>query len=388
MQSMKKINIFILSFMLLFFPIYAFSNTIKEIKLAIFDNPEIDTSEPSLTENAKKPYEEGIETAIYVAHKKGIHVTKKEFFYGNNLLGILQQAPNVKSWRPDAIIGLHSSNSALMANSLFTDNLVLSISASDMNLPKISANFYSLGTPDRDNAKQMVDFISEQYPHKNLFLIIGADGKESVDLGNLVSALYKKKNPKQTVNQSEFLSDDASTMDISSLVKGYKSGDIIIFFAISRYNAQIKLMNKIADFLVPNKLIFMTAVDNWKNHDVMEDTNNTVNPYTALRFDTSSIDRNSKNYNYFAQNFEKIYHRQPVDNISFITYQTVMSIVTALGDFPPPKGLSTKQAILWSYKKAIKHDPDWFRFLPIVVYKAEGNKEVFFTSLPEKHRKQ
>jgi hypothetical protein len=61
-------------------------------------------------------------------------------------------------------MGLNSSNADLMSNSLFTDQLVLSTSASDIHISKLPENFYSLGTPDFYAAKQIVGFINKQYP--------------------------------------------------------------------------------------------------------------------------------------------------------------------------------------------------------------------------------
>lgn len=384
---MKRFFRYFVILIAILLPTASFSLEIKHIKLAIFDNPEIDSSESTLSEDAKIPYAEGIDTAIYAAKQKGIIIVKKDFFFGNNLLDILQKAPVVKSWEPDVVLGLHASNAALMSDSLFPGNLVISISASDVQLSNISSNFYSLGTPDLYSANQVINFIGKEFPHRNLFLIVGADGKESVDLANLISSLYKQNNPKQTVHTSEFLSDDPNTMETSSLVKGYNPGDIVLIFAISRFDKQIILMNKIADYLSPNKLVFITTVDNWKGRNLTQNTNYTANPYTSFRVATSFIDPNSKDYINFINVFQKLYHREPTDDISFIAYQSVISFVKALENFPPPKKLSTKQAVLWSYQQAIKSNPDWFKFKPIVVYKVEGNKEIYYTSLPNNQNK-
>jgi hypothetical protein len=186
------------------------------------------------------------------------------------------------------------------------------------------------------------------------------------------------------VTANKFLTDDTSTMDISALVKGYKPGDIILLSAISgAYNIELNLMNKVSDYLSPNKLVFISSSDNWGNKNVLQTTRDNKNPYTAYRYEGLYVDKNNNTYKYFAKNFYKTHHQQPIDNISFITYQTVMSVITAMTNFPAPKGLTLQQAILWSYQKALKHDPDWFRFKPNVMYKIENHQEIYFTSLPE-----
>ncbi len=380
---MKKISTFLLILILIVpsLPSFATSAT-KNIKLAILDNPETDASNPLLSQDLRDAYMQGVKTAIAVAKTQGINITNKTFFYGNNLLELTQQVPNVKAWGPDAIMGLYSSNASLMANSFFTDQLVLSISATDIQLTQLPSNFYSLGVPDLYTIQKLVKFISTQFPNRNLLMVVGADSKESVDVSNLFMSFYKNQNPTLTVTQNLFLSDEADTLDPKTLMKGYTSGTIILFFAIpGSYNIQIGMMNKIADYLAPNKLTFITTVDNWKSRTLLENTNDTKNPYTAFRLDSLFVDTNSKPYKTFTKNFIKVYHTEPTDAISFVTYQTVMSFVTALKQYPAPKNLDTKQAILWSYQQALKHNPNWFRLMQLKVYQLKGHKEIDFATL-------
>lgn len=355
---------------------------IREIKLAIFDNPAIDTTNSVLSKDLQEAYLQGIKTAIAVGKNKGINIVIKPFFYGNSLLNIIQQAPNVKDWNPDVVMGLNSSNAALMSRSYFPDQLVISISASDVELTKLPPNFYSLGTPDLYTTKKITKYISNAYPNRGLFLIVGAESKESVGFANLMTELYEKENPKQTVRQSRFLSDDVNTMNIASLIKDYHPGDIIFLLSIAgTYNTQINLMNKIATYLAPNKLIFFTPVDNWQNNESLLNENKTDNPYAAFRIDTLYVDKSSKDYKNFSNIFEKQFHAQPTANISYVTYRSVISIISALEKYPPPEKLSTQKAILWSYQKALKNNQNWFRFMPIVLFKIEKNKEIFFEKI-------
>jgi ABC-type branched-subunit amino acid transport system substrate-binding protein len=379
---MKKIYLFLIISIFLYLPFDVEASNIKSIKLAIFDNPQIDSSNIKASKKLEEAYTQGVATAAYAAKKKGFNIDFKYFFYGSNLLNIVQQIPNINSWSPDVIMGLHTSNSALMSKTYFTDRLVLSITASDSELMKSPPNFYSLGTPDPYVAKQLVKFISRNYPNRNVFIIIGAESKESISFGRLVTSLYEKKNPKQTVRQARFLSDDINTMNASSLLKNYHQGDIILLFAIAgTYNTQIYLMNKIADFLAPNKLIFITPVDNWQGKDMLANVSNTKNPYVAFRLDSLYVNDESQEYKAFMSNYEELYHTRPIANISYFTYRSVMSIWAAIEKYPPPSKLSTQEATLWSYQQALKKNPNWFRPMAVVLYKLENNKEVFFERL-------
>jgi len=66
---MRKVFIYTIVAMMLSCPLHAFSDPINDIKLAVFDNSEVESTNPSLTENVKVPYMEGIKTAIYVARR-------------------------------------------------------------------------------------------------------------------------------------------------------------------------------------------------------------------------------------------------------------------------------------------------------------------------------
>jgi ABC-type branched-subunit amino acid transport system substrate-binding protein len=353
-----------------------------EFKVAIFDNPEIDSTNVQLSQNLQNSYMQGVYTAIHVGNQKNVNINQKSFFYTNNLMDIMQQSSAVNEWGPQVIIGLNSSNSMLMAKNNFSTSLVLSISASDVQLEMLPNNFYTLAHPDRYSAKILVDFIKKSYPNKNIFILTGAESKESVDFSQLLSSYFEKENPKLLVKESQFLSDDLNTMDIPTLVKGYTPGDIIFLLSIAgTYNTQVELMNKIASYLKPQKLIFITPIDNWKGDKLLSNIENTTNPYEAYRFDTLYVNENSPEYKAFAKNFEDIYHTAPTDKISYITYRAVMSVVIAIEKYPPPKNLSAQAALLWSYQQALKHNPNWFRPEHIALFKIGNNQEKFVKTL-------
>lgn len=349
----------------------------KNIKLAIFDNLEKDNTILEISQGQETAYMQGIKAAINFAKSKNMNIQIKTFFYENGLLDFMQQIPKVKAWQPDVAIGLHTSSSMLMSKPFFTDQLVISIGASDQELAKLPENFYSLATPDVKTTEQFVNYLAKTYPNRNVLNIVGSESKQCIDFANLITAFYKKKNPKIGVTQTNFLSDDINVMNVSSLVKDYKPNDIILIYAMSgTYNAQILLMNKIADYLAPQKLTFIIPFDNWNGRVLPTHINDEKNSYTAYRLDAIYLDTNNQGYNDFVRNFEKLYHYKPTAYISYIAYRSILSIMGAIEAYPAPANLTTSQAVLWSYQQALKNNPNWFRPVSLALYKLETDKEV------------
>jgi hypothetical protein len=353
------------------------ANTYNKIKLAVFDNPQPDPSRAESTQELLSAYQAGIHTAIVAAQSKGIIINEKDFFHGSDLPDIVQQAANVKTWDPDIVLGFNGSNDFIMSRAFFSDQLILSVSATDQKLSSMPKEFYSLGIPDTYAVSTIISFINKHYPHANLFITVAAESKESVDFSDLLAKNYKNKNPSRRVIERRFLTDDMQKMNFANFMSGYQKGDIIVVMSIG-YNSALDLMNKIANYLAPYKPTFVTSTDSWGN-DVtpVKLTNN----YDAYRIDTLAGGVKTKDFDVFASYYQKIYHKEPVDKISFVTYQSVMSFVEALIKYPPPPNLSTKDAVLWSYQQALKRNPNWFRPPQYVVYKLQDQKEIYFDTI-------
>jgi len=295
----------------------------------------------------------------------------------NTVLGILQQVSSVKQWSPDVIVGLNGSNEFFMSKTFFNDILVLSLSATDSQLKTLPKSFYSLGIPDPYVVNAIIKFINQHNPGANLFITVAAESKEGVDFSNLLSQKYKEQHSSAQVIQRKFLTDNMNMLDMKTFMSGYQKGDVIIVMAAGYYSA-IDLMNKIAGYL-PNNPIFLTSSDNWGNHATPQIMKGR---YTAFRMDTLTGSKDKSSYKLFNDNYKKIYHAVPQDAISFVTYQAIMSFVTALKQFPPPASLSMRDAILWSYQAALKKNPDWFRPPGYVVYELKNNQETYFETIP------
>lgn len=275
-----------LALLLLLSQINAFASLHHQpIKMAIFDNPQIADSDGNvLAQSLEGAYLRGINVAIHIANEKGYHIEQKAFFYNKNLLNILQKVPRIKAWDPDVIIGLHTSNEALMSQSMFGQLLVLSITATDKKLIHLSPNFYTLGVPDPYISKALIRFIGEHFPKKNLFIMIGVESKESLDFGRSIANAYKQRYPHHTAVIKEFLTNDLLSMSPKSLLEGYHKNDIIVMFSIAgTYHSQLALMNKLAKYLAPNPPTFITTVDNWRDDTTLNNSNLPLPPYHAYR---------------------------------------------------------------------------------------------------------
>jgi hypothetical protein len=357
---------------------HAYPKTPHSIRLAIFDNPQPDPSRNENSQQFVNSYLAGINTAITVAASKGILITEKEFFHGNDLASVIQQASNAKAWKPDVIIGLSTSNDFLMSKAFFGEQVILSISATDPAIATLPPGFYSLGMPDTEAVKTIINFIHQHYKDSNLFITVAAESKESVDFADLLAVKYKNLYKNKTVTERKFLTDDMDTLDISKFLSGYNKDDVIVVMSIG-YDSAIDLMNKISSHLQPIKPIFITSTDNWGNNSSPQKI---TGKYDAYRIDTLSGGEDTNEYKFFLDNFQRIYHTPPKDKISFVTYQAVMSVIQASLQYESKSPASTnKQAILNSYLLALKHNPNWYRPKYYVVYKLENKNEIYFDKI-------
>ncbi len=373
---MKKIILLLCSIILL--NSYAVANNHKNVRLAVFDNPQPDPSCNANTQQFINSYLSGINTAIAVAASKGIYIIEKEFFHANNLASIIQQASDAKAWNPDVIMGLSTSNDFLMSKAFFGEQVILSISATDSSLSSLPMGFYSLGIPDTSAVNTIIKFINQHYKGANLFITAAAESKESVDFADLLAKKYQKEFKNKRVIQRKFLTDDMSHLNLSKFMSGYQKNDVIVVMSIG-YDSAIELMNKITAHLSPIKPIFITSTDNWGNSNTPQ---NITETYDAFRIDTLSGGEDTEIYKTFLENYKKIYHQLPTDKISFVTYRTVMSFVEALIQYPPTKNTAvTKTSALNSYLTALKHDPNWYRPPYYNVYKLENKKEIYFEKI-------
>lgn len=350
----------------------------KELKIAVLDNPKIDSVNSAISEKLSKAYMDGLNTAIFSAKKSNIDVQYKTFFYGKNLVDLVYQVPRVMRWNPDAIVGLGNSNQLLMSESFFSDLLVLSLFATNAAIDNMPNNFYSLGVSDKYVSQKMVQFIHEHFPDKNIFMILESDARADFDMSNLLIKEQKAKYPVIKIDKGAFLSEDIGNVNIKKLLKNYHQGDIIVMMTLV-YSQQIELMNKINAYLSPEPLVFFSCADNWQNRQIASQQEEL--PYLLYRIAPEYLDEKTSKYQMFREIFKEVNDTYPTEAVSYAIYRGIMSIVTAIKAFPAPKSLRGKEAVLYSYHQALKKDPNWFKPKKQLVYKVEKHGEILFEEI-------
>lgn len=373
----RKIITLLLCVILMMTEVYANPNN-NIIRLAILDSPKLTATDSAFSADLQNSYMQGISAAIESARLKGYVIEFKTFFYGNNLLDIINKIPDVKAWHPDVIIGLHSSNQFLITRNYFDNLMVISLFATDINIKNMADNFYSLGIPDQFAVESIPKFIEERFPGKNIFLAIEADSKESTDLAQLIQLTIKNRNPKTSVIASKFIKDDIDILDISTFLANYKKGDVIIILA-DTYYLTAELMSKISKHLAPNPITFVTCSDNWGNEKVPTEK---LYPFEGYRMSPYVMKYMVKDADFYTT-FLKINNAHAQNLISYTTYNAVMSFIQALQKYSPNKNMPIREKLLYSYKKAIRINPNWYRPDNVHVYfMTPGQEELLSYSYP------
>lgn len=389
----KRKNRFFLFFCFIYFmsffqQAYCSESTSKVLRVAILDNPNLPEKLWMWThyENA---YLAGVETAVLAANKLGIQVEYKAFFYGTQPLDILEKIPQVKKWNPDLILGPHYSNQFLLLKKYFPDVLVLSSYASDPAISRLPYNFYSIFPPDDTMIKSMTDFMTSQFPNRNIDMIVQADCKNCVDMSKLLSDDYYALNKNGHVTNTGFIGDNLQTIDLAKITAGYKKGDIIFLEPVNYY-LYINLAARIADYLKEPHLVFFAALDSWGNSDAPLKS---VDQHPEVKYDTYRItsllldDQSEDKLHQFNQLFSEHYGELSTDPLSYMTFLSVMSAVSAVTQFPGDNpNLPMREQILVSFKKALAQDPNWYRPRTFGIYQysnySAGNGEVLVKTVP------
>lgn len=367
-------NLFIMIMLLLFSCI---ASPDPVIKIAIFDNPKIVPQDNWLSQELQNAYISGIDTAVYAARLQGIKIHYQTFLFESGPLSMLSQVSAVNAWQPDAIVGLHTSDQLLMSRNYFKNIMVLSLFANDPAVAKLPNNFYSLEIPDPHYLNALINFIGDKFPGGNLFILFQSDSKENTDLTKALKTRYTTKFPKLTVTTASFLGLHANNLDVKPFFKNYHKGDIIVIFSVSYFDVT-HLMGGISKYLAQENPVFITTVA-YRGDGVMVSDVNT--PYVGYRLRSLLPDPHSAAYAKFVNYYTSTTGSPPTQNISYITYNAIMSIVDAYTSFPSSTKLSMREQILTSYQNALKSNKNWYRPTVFVVYKMTPNAESLFETL-------
>ncbi len=373
----KKYLYSILFSIILLLPWVGFGNVTKPItmKVALLDSF---IPQQYMINHYYDYYIAGVATAAYAAKQYNITIEYRFFNFGSNDLAILSVLPEIIKWDPTFIIGPRSSNYFLLLNGNLPANiLVLSPMATDLDIAKMPENFYSLTLSDKYEAKAIYTYLNKKFPAQGIFLITEVDCKSCTGVSDLVSELFNKDQHARLL-QKKILKNQVENIDIKELMQGYQDGDIILL-PDSHYVSSL-LMTKIADYLKQDKLIFLggDAWGTWRDGDI--ESGDSLYQYSAYHISPWSYNFSTKEFNAFSTLYLKKYPDLPLDNITYATYKSVMSVVVAFNKFGNRDKISSV-AVLKAYQTALKYDKNWFRGNEYVVYQDEKSSDKIIASI-------
>lgn len=356
-------------------PLDVFANVNLPIKLkvAVLDNL---LNEKLSSDNYINFYILGLKSAKLSSIEKGINIEYKTFFYDSSPLAIFKMVPQVNNWHPDLIIGPRDSYNFLLLKNEFNNILVISPYATASEVTTMPSNFYSMSRPDKYSAEAILDLVESKFPNKGVFCVIEADCKSCVDVGKIFIQKYKKIHPNESIITSNFLNEDANILDIKKLMKGYKKNQIVLLPDQSVSSGI--LMMRITNYLKQDNTVFIGG-DGWGSwKSGAPGKFQSVKNYIGYRVVPWSLDVPDAEFNQFNEFFYRTFHFSPPDHITYIIYRTLNSVVAALEKYPAPKPDNMQQQVLYSYRLAIKNDPNWFRPNKFAIYSVNTQGEKYF----------
>jgi hypothetical protein len=348
------------------------------VRVAILDNF---TAEKS-SQKYKDAYIRGVIAAKLAASEKGFSIQYKTFTYGSNPLDILVSVSELQSWKPDLIIGPHSSNQFLLMPKYFKDIMVVSPYATDEATTKMPANFYSLSWPDSYMVKATLAFMEKYYPGRDVFNLTQADCKDCFDMTEIFSKMYKTKYPNAQVINSYYTGNSVLNLNLLKIMSRYKRDSVIVLQPLSYADATI-LISSISNHLKQRNSIFIHNLDNWGNlTEAKKIISDDGIGYSSFRVCPQMENPKSENYKKYLSYYQRTFHSDPDNAVSYMTYSSVVSAIDALAYLPHEKLRNIREAIIFAYQAALKKNRNWYRSESFVYYQleAEGEKkkEVIF----------
>ena len=338
---------------------------LRRLRVAILDNFHY---QRFTTSQYKKFYLEGLELAKQQAKKEGINIAYRLYEYeptSDERLAIRKQLPSLLKWQPDVIIGPRDSNNFLLLKYYLKGVLTISPFATSNDVPLMPDNYYSMTLPARHIARAMYDFIVSQYPHSHVFLLSNAECKSCDDIAGDFAKLWHSQN-NNTLVHHYFIPKNISSLDYKKLLIGYKPGDIIL---LPNNAHETAIMMAMLDHALPGDPIYIGA-DGWGAwRDSEVGKFGSRNDYTAYHFEPWSLSLCDKGVKNFIKLYKKQFNSKPKGDLSYLSYQTVMSIVHAIDEFHDQNAELTSSSVLAAYKKALHKYPNYFRQQQYLVVK-------------------
>ena len=367
-------SIFIALSLALLCPLISYAKELQTIKVALLDTFYNEMPLIPQTSKYEKAYFAGVETAGYEAKKYGLQIKYKPFIYGTGPLDILHEIPKVQAWGADLVMGPNASDQCLLLGHRLQGVMTLSSYASDVHLKTLSSNFYSTLLPDDQIMALLANYIHEKFPNKNIYVVEKIDSKQCVDAGKLFISSIKKISPHIQIFQQKILMNNINNINSKKLMSGHENDVTLIFN--STYYGYISFVHHIAASFPNKKLIFFSDQDNWSS-EVDGHTHKFDLSFESYRIGPTLFNRASLTFNKFMKAYQHLYHKEPKDAISYMTYYALMSAIVSLNKFPDPNHQETmRKKILYSYHAALKKYPNWFRGQDFGIYQLTSKGEV------------
>jgi len=225
----------------------------------------------------------------------------------------------------------------------------------------------------------MVNYFVENYLDSGLFIIVEQDCKNCVDFTKTFTDIYTKTTGKPSPKLVTFLGENVEKIPSSELLKGYKPGQAILLPNTS-YASGV-LMSRIANHLKKSEELVFLGGDGWGSWTAgYVGKLKSSYPYKGIRMSPWSIEAKTPEYMAFEKEFRKHKKKSPEDNISYISYQTLLSAVEAYKQYAnrekPPR-----EAFIDAFLKARKQVQHWFRPTQYGVYALNQKGEKFMGTI-------
>ena len=316
----------------------------------ILKNP---NTQPHFSQRYLNYYKQGLDIGSYYADQSGIKISYN-FYVMSDVLHLPELIQKIEEDHPDFIIGPNYSNEFLLLKNYFKDTLVLSANASDQKIREMPKNFYTL-TPLSDQYGQaVVNYISQSYTESNVFALVDVECKACVDLSLVIQKTYLKNCLHKNIYVENIVNANIeSDLEIPSILKNYKKGDVILMLAQS-YTSMIMIVKLVDYFKWP--MIFIGA-DNWgSDKDSQIGNLPTIEPYTAIHIIPWSLNMNTHQLSLFKKLYKERLKNSTPDNITYATFSTVYSVVNSLNGCKYDNKIPLKESVLKCFLTHIAND--------------------------------
>ncbi len=366
---MKNIIRILTALTLILLGTYGYAKEI--IKIAIIDNFKY---QKFVTTKYKDYYLNGLTVALNQAKSDGLQTTYKIFQYSQDPLSIFDIIPDVREWKPDVIIGPRDSNKFLILSPYIKDVLTVSPFATSLAVSKMPRNFFSITLSDSFEARAMYNFVKWKFPKKDVIVLTEADCKSCNDVSEEFIKIWRKnKNAKPY--QQHYISQQAATLKIGDAIKN-NNGSKIIIIPNNAHDSAV-LMARISQ--LSNQETIFIGGDGWGSWEDTEvgKLGGLVN-YSAYHIVPWGLEACTKDVKKFKERYEHKFKDQPQNKLSYIVYQTGMSIISSYIQYGSSFKGTTKNKLLQGYQLAITKNKYWHTSLDYLVYKIHSNQNTTY----------